>query len=270
MKIVFNSPRVENIPFIKKEFEKFDIIVLEEPKNDLFYDVLEGKLAPQAYARKIHTSYPLYTEKLMDMLRGMRRKQIFQVEPYLEEVERLRNFNEGDSRVKEMERRVNMHYVDFTESFLKADFEEIIEKTLKFSEADAERLKMRDEMRAKALEEFDNAIVEAGMDHFLLAELLNAEHVRIPEIIARTLGTEYLEIPGSRLLRAFIKGEEEDFRLLAARNLIFITLLEKREMVPDFEGDFPHFVHEQKLVRFVNKLDYEKCKKLFYKFWSPK
>lgn len=60
-----------------------------------------------------------------------------------------------------------------------------------------------------------------------------------------------------------------DLNPLAARNLIFVTLLEKKEMLLDSDGDFPHFIHEQKLVRFVSNLDYEKCRKVFVRFWSP-
>ncbi len=270
MKVVYTTPRVENLQFLKSEISSHGVVVLEEPKNDLFYDALEGKITVDFYVRKIDTPYPLYTEKLMEMLKELRGKEILQVEPYLEEVEKLKNLGVGDERVREMEKRVNSLYIDYTESFLKADFEEVVEKILRFSKAEAERIVLRDEMRAKALENMDDAAIEAGMNHFKLAEILDAKSVRIPEIIAERIGTTYLESPGEKILKAFIFEEDEDLKLLAARNLIFITLLEKREMEPDFDGDFPHFMYEQKLVRFVDKLDYEKCKKLFHKFWSPK
>jgi len=270
MRIIYNSPRVENLQFLKLEFSGFDTIILEEPRNDLFYDVLDGKISVDFYARKISTQYPLYTQKLMEMLKELRDRRIMQVEPYLEEVEKLRNLGEGDDRVREMERKVSALYIDYTESFLKADFEEVVEKILRLSKAEAERIVMRDEMRAKVLENWDNAAVEAGINHFKLSEILDAESVRIADIIAERIGTRYLESPEERILKAFIFDEDENFALLAARNLVFITLLEKRETLPDFDGDYPHFVHEQKLVRFVEKLDYEKCKKLFYRFWSSR
>lgn len=270
MRVVYTSPRIENLQFLKSEFSNYSVIVLEEPKNDLFHDVLEGKITLDLYVRKISTQFPLYTRKLIEMLKELKSREIMQVEPYLEEVERLKNFSEGDERVKEMEKRVNALYIDYTESFLKSDFDEIVEKVLRFSEAEAERIMLRDEMRAKALDDLDEAVIEAGMNHIKLAEILDAESVRIPEIIAERLGTRYLENPGEKLLKAFIFEEDDDLRLLAARNLIFTSLLEKREMEPDFDGDYPHFTHEQKLVRFVDKLDYEKCRKLFYRFWSPR
>ncbi len=270
MKVILTSHRVENLPFIKREFENASVIVLEEPRNDLFYDVLEGKLGIDEYVRKLDTQFPVYTKKLMEMLRDLEGREILQVEPYLEEVEKLRTFNSGDEKVREMERKVNMAYIDYAESFLKSDFDELVEKVVRFAEADAERFVMRDRMRADAIEPAENQVIEAGLMHRKLAEFLEAEIVSIPEIIAERIGAKYLESPGNVLTQAFINGEEYDFNLLAARNLVFVTLVEKKEMIPDFEGDFPHFIHEQKLVRFVNKLDYEKCKKVFTRFWSHK
>lgn len=270
MKVVLTPHRVENIPFIKAEFEKREVIILEEPRNDLFQDVLEGKIDVEEYVKRIDTQFPIYTAKLIEMLKKLNNKRILQVEPYLEEVEKLRNFNSGDECVRDMERKVNMAYISYAESFIRYGFDELVEKAIRFAELDAERFIMRDRMRAEAIEPGDNVVVEAGLMHKKLAEFLDAEVVNIPDIIGEKIGMKRLDTPGNELTYAFINGEERDFSLLAARSLVFVTLVEKREMVPEFEGDFPHFIHEQKLVRFVNKLDYEKCKKVFTKLWSHK
>ncbi len=267
MKIVFSSHRVENLPFIEREFQKADVIVLEEPKNDLFYDVLENKISVEEYVKNVNTQFPLYTSELVKMLRKFSDREIYQIEPYLEEVEKLRYTNTGDERVREMERKVNLAYIDYTESFIKSDFDEIVQKVIDFAKADAERFIMRDRMRAEAID-FDNAVVEAGLMHTKLAEFLDADTVLVPELIARELNTEYLDPPGNVLTKAFIYGEDADFSLLAARSLVFVTLVEKKEMLPDSVDRYPHFVHEQKLVRFVNRLDYERCRKIFTSLWK--
>ncbi|WP_202319511.1 hypothetical protein [Archaeoglobus neptunius] len=269
MKVILTTSRVENLIFIKKEFEKANVIILEEPRNDLFHEVVEGKIDVDFYVRKIGTQFPVYTARKIEMLRNMRGKEILQIEPYLEEVEKIRNFSTGDEGVREMERKVNKAHAEYTESFM-IDFDEIVEKYLNFARADAERILMRDRMRAEAIKPADDLVVEAGIRHIKLAELLDAEAVFIPGYIAGELGMEYRETPVDALMRALICEEDCDYSLLAARSLIFITLVEKREMVPDFEGDYPHFVHEQKLARFVSKLDYERCKKFFKRFWSHK
>ncbi len=268
MRVIFTSHRVENIPFLRAEFEKSEVIVLEEPRNDVFYDVLSGKISVEEYVRIIDTQFPVYTARLVEMLRSMRDKTILQVEPYLQEVERLRNFGKGDERVREMERKVNLAYVDYAESFLKGDFDEIVSKVIEFAKADAERFVMRDEMRAGAIE-VEDAVIEAGVMHTKLAEILDAETISIPELIAERLGVKYLETPGNVLTSSYIHGFDCEEELLAARSLVYISLVEKKEMEPDEAQQFPHFVHEQKIIRFVNRLDYEKCKKIFSRLWMP-
>ncbi len=270
MKVVLSSHRVENLPFIEKEFEKAEIIVLEEPPNDLFRDVLEGKISAKDYVESINTQFPRYTLELLSILRKFSDREIYQIEPYLEEVEKLKHTNVGNEKVREMERRVNMAYIDYAESFIKSNFDEIVQKVVEFAKADAERFVMRDEMRAKAIDFDGEVVVEAGLMHTKLVEFLDAEVVTVPELIAEELGTEYLDPPGNVLTKTFIYGEDADTHLLAARSLVFVTLVEKGEMVPDSVDIYPHFIHEQKLVRFVNKLDYEKCKRVFTNLWKHK
>lgn len=270
MRVVITEPRVENIPFLYSEFSKFGIVILEEPRNDLFYDVLNGKLEADVYAAKLNFQFPIFTKKLMEMLRELKGRQILQIEPYLEEVERIRNFKEGDEKVREMERKINSLHHEYSRALLKGKFDDIVEKFLNLSMAEAERIILRDEMRAEAVMEYDDAVVQATPNHFKLLEILDAEAVRVSKLIAEKLGVEFVLNPGEKLMRAIILGEENDLHLLAARSLIFSSLLERREMLPEFDGDYPHFLHEQKLSRFVERLDYEKCRNLFHKLWSYK
>ena len=269
MRVVFTSHRVENLPFLREEFERCETIVLEEPRNDVFADVLEGKISIDTYLNIVDTQFPLYTSRLLEMLRKMRHKRILQIEPYLEEVDKLRDFRDGSEDVREMERKVNLAYIDYVESFMRGNFDEIVQKVIDFARADAERFVMRDEMRAEAID-FDDAVIEAGVMHTKLAEILDAETVSIPELIAERLGVEYLDTPGNVLTKSYIYGFDCEEELLAARSLVYISLVEKREMEPDEAVPYPHFVHEQKIIRFVNRLDYEKCSRVFRKLWMPK
>lgn len=81
MRVVYTSPRIENLQFLKSEFSNYSVIVLEEPKNNLFHDVLEGKITVDLYVRKISTQFPLYTRKLIEMLKELKSREIMQVEP---------------------------------------------------------------------------------------------------------------------------------------------------------------------------------------------
>ncbi len=269
MIVVLTSHRVENLPFLRREFEKNNKIVLEEPKNNILKEVLEGKMEVETYVRMINTQFPVYTSKLLETLRELKDKEILQIEPYLEEVEKLQEFRGGNEKVRDMERKVNLAYLDYVEAFMKGDFDEIIQRVINFAKADAERFVMRDEMRAKEID-FDDATIEAGVMHTKLVELLDAEVVHVPELIADRLNVKYLDTPGNTLTKSFIYEFDCDRELLAARSLIYVTLVEKKEMLPTDSDPFPHFVHEQKVIRFVNKLDYEKCKKVFLKLWQRK
>ena len=269
MKVIFTSHRVENLQFMKSEFEKAKVIVLEEPRNEVFQEVLKGNISVEAYVNLIDTQFPVYTSKLIQMLKELGNKDILQIEPYLEEVERLSRYNTGDERVRDMERKVNLAYLDYVESFMRGDFDEIVSKVIDFAKADAQRFVMRDEMRAKSILELEeeNMVIEAGVMHSKLAEILNAETVSIPELIAERLNIKYIENPGNVLTKSFIYDFDCDRELLAARSLIYVTLTKKEEIVPESDS-FPHFTHEQKLVRFVNNLSYERCKKVFFKLWK--
>lgn len=274
MKVVFSSHRVENLPFLEREIERAKVVVLEEPENDLFSQVLAGDVTPKRYVELVDTQFPVYTEKLIEMLRKVLQKhsekKVLQIEPYLREVENLRYLNRGDEKVREMERKVNLAYIDYAESFLKRDFDEIVERVITFAEADAERFLMRDKMRAEALVKAgleSPSIIEAGVMHTKLAELLDAEYVSIPELIASQIGVEYMDTPGNVLTKSFLYEFDCDKELLAAQSLVYVSIVEKKEMIPDSADPFPHFVHEQKVIRFVKRLNYSKCRQIFDRIW---
>ncbi len=52
-------------------------------------------------------------------------------------------------------------------------------------------------------------------------------------------------------------------KLLAARSLIYVSLLTKEELLPTQEQPTPHLAEEVRLKAFVDKLDYEACASLF-------
>ncbi len=278
MRILFTSHRVENLQFFVEFSRDVETVILEEPENEYFPMVLSGEMDVGDYLELIDTQFPVYTERLLKVLSEMRDKRIVQMEPYLQEVEKLRYFNRGDESVREMERKVNLAYIDYAESFLKGDFDELVDKVVVFAEADAERFVMRDKMRAKAISELegvDNSIVEAGVMHTKLLEYLNdlvgsVDSHFVPELVASKLNMEYVETPGNTLTKSFIDDFDCDRELLAAQSLIYVSIVEKKEMLPDEVEPFPHFIHEQKIIRFVRRLSYDKCRKLFQKIWHSR
>jgi len=292
--VLFTSHRVEMLPHFESVAKNHDVIIIEEPKDERFRDMLEGRLDVDAYVRSIDTSFPLYSKHQCEVLRRLHGigKRIYQADPYLEAIETIRDAVERgeferlpkDERlelVRKTEREANLAWLDYQEAFLRRDFDELVDATVRFTKADAERFKVRDRMRAeeiaKLIENVEGKVlVEAGQIHILLPKYLEdlgleVSTINLPETVARNLGIELYPNPGNELTKKFMLGEEVDdetARLMAARGIIYISLIPKDEMLPSDENPYPHLVEENKIAKAVSKLSYEGCKRIFYKIWG--
>jgi len=290
MLVLFTSHRVEMLPHFEDVAKDYDVVVVEEPRDERFERMLKGEITVDEYVRTLDTSFPIYSKHQCEVLRrlyGMGKK-ILQIDPYLETIERIREAVERgeldkikDERVElvqRTEREANLAWLDYNEAFLRRDFDELVDATVRFTKADAERFKVRDRMRAEEIAESvdGDVLVEAGQIHILLPRFLEemgfeVSTINLPETIARRLGIELYPNPGNELTKRFMLGEdvdEEEARLMAARGIIYISLVPKEEMLPTEEKPYPHLVEENKIAKAVSKLSYEGCKRLFYKIWS--
>jgi len=288
MLVVFVSHRVEQLPLLEGLAEKYDTIVLEEPKNRELKELLEGKMRVEEYVKWLDTPFPLFTRYEAEMLLRLHRigKKILQIEPYLEVIEGIHDAVEAGvfeeyikdetvEAVREVERRATEAHLRYQEVFMKRDFDRLVDATISFAKVDAERFRMRDHMRAKVLPKLSNALVEAGQMHVILPECLRrmgveVETISLPEIAARKCGLKLIHNPGTILTRKYIMGEKislEEEKLLAAQALIYISVVSKEEMLPTKENPFPHLADEIRAAKFATKLSYQDCKKVFEKMW---
>ncbi|RLI74101.1 hypothetical protein DRO97_06370 [Archaeoglobales archaeon] len=279
--VLFTSHRVEFLEHFESEAMKYDVIVLEEPKNDRLFEYFDGKITRDEYVKSLDTSFPHYTLLHLELLRRLHKKgkKILQIEPYLEKLNKIYELIEkgevgGDPVVREVERKVTRAWIEYQEAFMKKDFDELVEKTIEYTKVDAERFKVRDEMRAEKIVELDGEVlVEAGQIHILLPIFLMERGCEvltksIPNEIAKNLGYEWSFNPGSELTKKYMLNEDvKDEKLIAARALIYISMISKKEILPSEKEKYPHLMDEIKVVSFVNKLNYNDCKKLFEKIW---
>ncbi len=292
MLILFTSHRVEMLPRFEEVAKDYEVIVIEEPKDERFLDMLEGRISVDSYVRSIDTSFPVYSKHQCEILRKLHSagKRILQIDPYLEIIERIRDAVERNEfeevvrdekveLVRNTERDVNLAWLDYQEAFLRRDFDELVDATVRFTKADAERFKVRDRMRAEAIAEEvegDRVLVEAGQIHVLLPRYLEemgfeVSTLNLPETIAKELGIELYPNPGNELTKKFMLGEDVDddtARLMAARGIIYVSLIPKEEMLPSEGNPYPHLLKENKIARAVSKLSYEDCRKLFHRIWG--
>jgi len=290
--VLFTSHRVEMLPHFEEYAVKFDKIIIEEPRDKDFERMLKGEITVEDYVEKLNTAFPVYSQYQCELLKKLyaKGKKIHQVEPYLEILEKIHKAiergkveeipsDEDTTKVREIERKVNEAWIDYQEAFIKKDFDGLVDATVRFSKADAERFKVRDFMRAreiaKVIEDNSGVLVEAGQIHLLLPKYLEelgfkVSTVSLPEMVAKKLGIELYPNPGNELTKKFMLGEDisdEEARLMAARGLIYISLVPKEEMLPSDDNPYPHLIEENKIAKAVSKLSYDGCKKLFYKLW---
>jgi len=288
--VLYTSHRVEMLRHFEEEAKKVDTIIIEEPRDENFEKMLRGDISVESYVANLDTSFPVYARYQCEILKKLYKmgKKIYQVEPYLEILEKIHKAIETGkfdevvkdkeiAEVREVERLVNEAWIEYQEAFIKRDFDMLVNATVKFSKADAKRFKIRDLMRAKEISRVvkDKTLVEAGHIHVLLSKYLEdfgfvTKTISLLEIVAKELKTEVYLNPGNVLTMKYMLNEDvgdEEAKLLAARGIVYISLIPKKELLPSENDPYPHFVRENKVARIVNKLSYDECKDIFYKIW---
>jgi len=178
------------------------------------------------------------------------------------------------------EKRATRELLNYYQTVLQGSFEATLEAVKQFARVDAARIVLRDKMRAKALKPllltFASAYVEAGYIHCALWRELKrrlSDQVRLKRvflmapIVKPLLGKRQALGPGDILTLLYmfhpnIQGKRID--LLAARSLVFIKLLEKKEMTEE-DGRYPHIRNEVETIQKVGNLSFDDCKTLFPK-----
>jgi hypothetical protein len=290
--IGFASHRLEVLPVVREAMCRHEAVVLEEPPEDNFQEVLEGTVAAGDYLADKDVAFPEFSRREVEMVKGLhaRGKTILQVEPYQERLIQIHeSLAAGQSRA-EVESRPELTDVYAAESAASrlllafytaahtAPFPRVVATVIEFARTDARRFRLRDRLRAQALAplglKFSRLYVEAGYIHLFmfktLATLL-AGRVRVkPEFVfaARSLaalGRPRPTGPGDLLtlhhiFRSPLSPEKES--LLAARSLIHIKLLNKTEMAPGADPT-PHLTDEIRAFRLSSRLSFEDCAALY-------
>jgi hypothetical protein len=292
--IGFSSHHAEVLPYARRQMQQHQIIVLEEPPVPEFAEMLKGRLSIDEYVMTLDSGFPEFQGLMCLLLRElhMEGRQIIQIEPYLETLlqihETLANGKTPEDIVKdpslvtvyEAEKRATGALLTYYDHSLRAPFGEVIKAVKDFAMADADRLVMRERLRAQAIGSLASGdadiYVEAGYIHYPLFRYLKrvigrSQRIRVLYLLApvvrRLKGRRRNMGPGDILtlhyaLHGRLAKHTED--LLAARSLIYIKLLQKDELIPG-ESDAPHSEDEVRVNRVVDRLSVEDCRSLFGK-----
>jgi len=291
--IGFSIHRPEIIPVAADLMRRHEAIFLEDPPDPEFRRMLRGDLTIDDYLLGVDVEYPVFSRRMCRLLRELHRegKKIFQVEPFLEHLLEIHSFlAEGHApseiprdslryRVYLAERNATGALLDYYRVVLKESFDATLEAVIRFARFDADRFRLRDDLRSRALlnhlKNGQSVFVEAGSIHWSLGQMLRQRlHNRVPvrpvfiaHEVLNTLGEKgHLYGPGDQLTLAYIFHPNIETtareRLLAARALVYTKLIEKQEFAIDSET-FPHVRNELACIRTVKLLNLNDCGRLF-------
>ncbi|WP_028840624.1 hypothetical protein [Thermodesulfobacterium hveragerdense] len=297
----FSTHRIEVLPFAKDFMESAEVIFLEEPPNENFRLVLEGKISEEDYVLNEEFWFPEFEKQTLKILKNFYQqgKKIFQIEPYLEGVRFLQQRAEGLvsqktteeyilEKIAETEKNAIEKLLRFYEVSLTNNFEKIVESVKDFSKADAERFRLRDQLRVEASlklllslkQGIKKVYVEAGTIHLYFKKFLQLKTsgfckvyqvFLLQKVLKPIVGKPYVFPPGELLTLRYIFNRKENPKienLLAARSLVYIKIIPKEELLPQEENPFPHLKEELHAIKLVEHLDFEDCKRLYSKlFW---
>ncbi len=293
LNIVFSAHRVEFLTCIRNLMQQSDIIILEEAPSDSFREMLGGKISISKYLEDEIFEFPEFTARFCEILRELSKEgiEILQIEPYMERLLMIYDlFSLGKTpldvenipqlkEVYDAERKATKALIDFYEASLSSTFSDVVESVKIFARADAHRFRLRDELRAEAvlkqLPLKGRVFIESGAIHQYFGKILSqrlANRCRINKVfcledkVRQLTGKSWIFPPGDILTLRYIYGKKENplvENLLIARSLIYIMLIEKREMFPTSQESTPHLVDEINVIKMVNKLSFKECEMLY-------
>jgi len=290
--IGFSSHHIEVLPFMRWQMERHHTIILEEPPSALFPEMLAGLIPAEDYLMEADSQFPQFDCQMCGLIREMHRegKQILQVEPYLETLIRIHELLTargtkdevkaipGLTKVYEAESMASGALINFYSTSMGAAFIDVVAAVKIFAKADAKRLSLREDLRARAIASMagssDSIFVEAGYIHYPLYLYLRRElgSHRMVKVVypmqgaVRGLGGKRRNMgPGDILTLHYALGHNPPDSLsdlLAARSLIYIKIIEKDELLPG-SSPTPHCEDEVRINRIVDNLSLDDCAILF-------
>jgi hypothetical protein len=179
------------------------------------------------------------------------------------------------------ERRATGALLNFYKTAASGSFDALISAVQEFAQADANRFRLRDSLRAQEIARqadiYSSVYVEAGAIHFFLFKelhrLMSDRYQVRPVFLDRQVLSDaglrqHLYSPGDLLTLSYIlhpkHTRKEKEKLLAARSIIYSKIIQKQENKGN-SNRFYHVKDEMACIRLVNNLTVGNCRKLFGK-----
>jgi hypothetical protein len=272
--------------------ESHDAVILEEPPDNRFQQMLSKEVSIDSYLDKLDSEYPEFSRRMSEILIKLYEngKRLYQIEPFLEKLIEIHELFAGGGNPSDLKAGTDLHQVyeaerhataallAFYRASLHGTFEETLETVHSFARADARRFVLRDRMRALEISARvlspGSYYIEAGQIHyFLWRELKQRLPADYPLTIkflmsdaVRDMGFQsHLYGPGDVLTLLYMFRPNRNIReddLLAARALIYNKLITKEESLESTEP-YPHTRDELETAATLRKLSLRDCSRLF-------
>jgi len=290
--IGFSTHRPETLPFAAEQMQRHEAILLEEPETPGFEQMLQGKLTIENYLLESDFEYPEFSRRSCELFQSLYQngKQLFQVDPFITQLNAIHDFFAAGGKPHEIdadsprgivynaERDYSAALLAYYKECLTAPFDNVVRLVKRFAREDARRGRLRDQMRAEAINTlipaYQSVYVEAGLLHL---SLLNRLRERLPT--EYRIRPAYLMAPVVRQFttrrQAWGPGDmltllytyRPDYAQpradhLAAQSLIYTKIIIKEEIAAP-ANSFPHTRNEVESSALVQKLRYSDCEKLY-------
>jgi hypothetical protein len=294
LSLIYSNHRPETLELTAEIMESHNLILLEEPIHQGFTRMLAGQLPIEEYLLDQDLEYPEFSLQQNKLLQHLfqQGKKLKQVEPFLDNLLHIHDFfSNGHSpedlprpsllfEVYSREKNATGRLLHYYSSVRSDDFVHIIDSIKEFARADAERFRLRDTLRAKAITEYlqnnSSMYIEAGPMHILLEELIKEnlpekwtmQTINIEQLLLKKIGIQGTifspgdELTANYLLQQNQRPERED--LLSARSLIYAKIVTKEENA-EMSSWYAHAHNEHEVIESVNTLSMSECKQLFFK-----
>ncbi len=291
--VVLTPPRIEYLRHLEEISRGHDALIIEGPEVESFWEFLRGKIRVDEYLYDLELEYPEFTRELYLMAKRVNDcgVKVIPLDPYqtiAQEIKvaaimgRLKEHLKSpiNKYVALIELSISRVLREYYMAMLARDFERLVDLTIRFARLDAERIRFRCELRARRLSELvrgneirGRVAVHAYHLHDVFVKYLrnkiNTAEISVVDLreeVAKRLGVRLPPHPGRELTLSHVhrrRMSRDEEMLLAARSLIHVSMMPKRELRPSEENKYPHLKKDLEILTFVNSLDYEGCRRYY-------
>lgn len=292
--IILTPPRIEYLKYFREFAEQYDVLIAEIPDIESIRRFIKGEINFNSLLYDIEYSDLEYTRAFYETLRDLYSKgvSVIPIDPYELIAMKIRvasivkgmpqaPLDYNDKYIAYIESRIGEVMRRYGSAFLRGDFDDIVQLTIKYAKMDAERIKFRSELRAREIiknlrEVKGDVLIHADYYNEILREYIGTKlgcrpnTVSLSNVIGKRFGISIPQPPGLKLTLNYVKKPQTpqnttEERVLGARTVIYVIL---RSRILRKIGSINYdkaIIADSAILRYTYGLSYDDAKHVFYK-----